>query len=320
MERPIWEAIRTTDQTTGQTTDPQIAQATDEADQGADPGPGVPPPETRRSHRRGALWAGVSVVAVGAVAVVIVLSASGGPSVPGAGMAPADFVVSSTQNTLAQRTADVVISGSVSVAGHEIPLTGTGQADFTTNGFNATISENAANTAIEEARARRRGQLLHGYDHRRAQHVRVHQRRLVDLHPDARPGLGFAWVGSVDPLSQIKLLEKKGATVVPLGTSVIDGDNVSGYSVTFSPSQLQQSLQQEFATGQFTLAEQQQIINATKTLGSFSMDVWFDASGILRRETANIAGGTSGTTGKVGIAFLELGTPLTASRRRRPGT
>ena len=241
---------------------------------------------------------------------MVVLATSGGPGVPGAGMAPADFVVSSTQNTLAQRTADVVISGSVSVAGHEIPLTGTGQADFTTNGFSATVSENAANTSVDERELVVGGNLYMGMT--------------IDGHNMSKFTNGASWIsiptpgqassspgfGSVDPLSQIKLLEQKGATVVPLGTSVIDGDTVSGYSVTFSPSQLQQSLQQELASGQFTPAEQQQILNATKALGSLSMDVWFDGSGILRRETANLAGGTSGATGRVDITFSNFGTPV----------
>ncbi len=39
--------------------------------------------------------------------------------------------------------------------------------------------------------------------------------------------------GNVDPLDQLKLLEQKGATVVPLGTSTVDGTTVSGYAVTF---------------------------------------------------------------------------------------
>ena len=117
---------------------------------------------------------------------------------------------------------------------------------------------------------------------------------------------GSPGFGSVDPLSQIKLLEKKGATVVPLGTSVIDGDNVSGYSVTFSPSQLQQSLQQEFATGQFTPAGNTSSMPRRRSVLLHGRR--FDASGICA-ETANIAGGTSGTTGKVDITFSNFGTP-----------
>jgi hypothetical protein len=253
----------------------------------------------------------VSVIAVAAIAFAIVLAASGGPGVPGAGIAPADFVVSSTQNTLAQHTADVVFSGSVTVAGHDVPLNGTGQADFSTNGFSATLSETAAGTSLVERELADAGHLYMG--------MTIDGHDMSEFTGGARwisiptPGAGSSspGVGSVDPLSQIQLLEKKGATVVRLGTSVIDGDTVSGYSVTPSPSQVQQSLQQEFAAGQFTPAQQQQILDASKALGTFSSDVWVDSSGLLRRETVNVGGGTSGATGKVDVTFSNFGTPVT---------
>ena len=262
-----------------------------------------------RGHR--GFWIALSVLDLGAAATGIGLASSGGSAAPGAGMAPADFVVSSTQNTLAQHTADVVFSGSVSVAGKTIPLTGTGQADFTTNDFTGIVSESSPTASIVE-----RELLINGH---------FYMGVTADGHDISEITGGAEWIdipiadqggstspgfASVDPLTQIQMLEKKGATVVPLGTSVIDGDTVSGFSVTPSHAEVLQNIQKEFATGQFSAEQQQQILNASKALGSISSDVWFDSSGILRREAVNIGGGTSGATGKVDMTFQNYGTPV----------
>ena len=75
------------------------------------------------------------LIASGAAVVIIAAAVGGviagrGSDVPGSGMAPADFVVSSTQTTLAQRTADVAYSGSISADGQDVPLNGSDIADL----------------------------------------------------------------------------------------------------------------------------------------------------------------------------------------------
>ena len=300
-EPPIWERI-------------PLSEGPDAA-LPPDPGPTLAQARAQTPvtgpRRRPLVWAAASLLVVGMAAAGIVVATSGGASAPGSGMAPADFVVSSTQNTLAQHTADVVFTGSVSDAGQTIPLNGTGQADFSNNGFTATVTENGPKASVVERELFADGHFYIGVTADGqdlssvtggAQWIEV---PLPSQGSSTSPGLG-----SVDPLAQIQTLEKKGATVVPLGTSVIDGDTVSGFSVTPSAAEVQQNLQQEFATGQFSAAQEQLLQNESKSLGSFTADVWFDASGLLRREAVTISGGTSGATGKVNMTFQNFGTPV----------
>ena len=296
-ETPIWERIPLSEGSPGA---PESFQARNEAK-----APVTGP------RRRPVVWAAASLIAVGAAAAGFVVATSGGTPAPGDGMAPADFVVSSTQNTLAQHTADVVFSGSVSDAGQTIPISGTGQADFSNDGFTATVTEDSTKGTIVERELLADGHFFVGVTADGqdlsavtggAQWVDV---PVPSLGTSTSPGLG-----SVDPLSQIQTLETKGATVVPLGTSVIDGDTVSGFSVTPSAAEVQQNMQQEFATGQFSASQEQLLQNEAKSLGSFTVDVWFDASGPLRREAATISGGTSGATGKVDMTFQNFGTSV----------
>lgn len=128
---------------------------------------------------------------------------------------------------------------------------------------------------------------------------------VADQNGGNSPGLGI-----VDPMTRLRVFEKKGATVVPLGASVIDGDTVSGYSVTPSRSEVLQALKQEFASGQFSAAQEQLFLNTPNALGSFTSQVWFDASGILRRVVLTIGGGMTGAAGKVDVTYQSYGTPV----------
>jgi hypothetical protein len=268
--------------------------------------------ETRQTQpRTRVVLLTLSVFLVGAITAGVVVATSGGSTVPGAGIAPANLVVSSAQNTLAKHRADVVFSGSVSVAAQVIPLNGWGRVDFTTNAFSGTVSARSSTISYVE-----RELLAHGH---------FYMRMTMDGHDVSQITGGAEWIdlpvvdqgggnspglGIIDPLTQLHVLAKKGATVVPIGTSVIDGDTVSGYSVTPSRSQVLQALGQEFASGQFSPVLEQQILNAPKALGSFTSDVWFDASGILRRQVMTLGGGMTGATGRVDMTYQYHGAPV----------
>lgn len=71
--------------------------------------PGLGETHQRRT-KHVVLWSALSALVVGAVTAGFVVATSSGPTVPGTGIAPADFVVSSTQNTLAKNTAEVVFT------------------------------------------------------------------------------------------------------------------------------------------------------------------------------------------------------------------
>src|SRR5262249_48985306 len=103
---------------------------------------------------------------------------------------------------------------------------------------------------------------------------------------------GSLGAGNIDPLNQIKLMAKKGATVVPLGTSTVNGVTVSGYEVTPSHQEVVENIQQEVNAGALTQSEANQIVQDGSVLGHFSTGVYFDANDLLQRETAHLAGGS----------------------------
>jgi hypothetical protein len=281
----------------------------------AQPQPATTTPPSETAAPRGRLRVAVVSLAIvliaGGVIGGIVSTTAGRPSAPGAGVAPANFVVSSTQTTLNQHTAEVDISGTITAAGKSIPMQGTGTIDFDTQAFDADISMAiGANSLVE-------------HDLVIADHVYIGLTangtslsaltggpEWIDV-PIADQSSSSLGAGNVDPLDQLKLLEQKGATVVPLGTSSVDGVTVSGYAVTFSAAEIQSSEQQEFQALGLPPAEEQQALNEARTLGSPTLHVYFDGSGLLRQESVSLGGGSSSVSGTVQMTFSNFGTPVT---------
>jgi hypothetical protein len=114
----------------------------------------------------------------------------------------------------------------------------------------------------------------------------------------------------VDPMGAIKMLEQRGAEVVPLGSSMIGSDEVSGFSVTPSQGEIQGALEQDVQSGQLPASSLSTEVTEAKALGTFDADIWIDGDNLLRRESVTIAGGTSGATAKVAMTFQDYGTPV----------
>jgi hypothetical protein len=267
---------------------------------------------SRRRNKRVLIASGAAVFIIAAgVGGVIASSRSGAP---GAGVAPAAFVVSSTQTTLNQRTADVTYSGSVSADGQNIPLSGTGQVDFDTNTFSATLNENVSSTTIAIRELIESGQFYMGMtiDGQDMSQFTGGAHWVGISLPDqaSSSGLGAA---NVDPISQLKALEQKGASVTSLGTKTIDGTTVSGYSVTPTRQEIQSEIQQEVQQNKITAVTAQQMEQAGNLLGSFTTEVWIDGSGLVRQENENIASGSEGIAAKAVVTFQNYGVPVSVS-------
>jgi hypothetical protein len=114
-------------------------------------------------------------------------------------------------------------------------------------------------------------------------------------------------------LGQLQLLEEKGATVTPLGTSTVDGATVSGYSVTISQAQEQENLQQEIQSGAIPQSLVPTMQQELQKLGTPTVDVSIDGSDVLRQMSFSITGGSSGASSKVAMTFDDYGTPVTVS-------
>ncbi len=293
---------------------PQPATSSDQPGSSAPQPAGTSRPPQRAASSRERLRLGIislALLLVAGGAIGGIVSTTSGSASPGAGEAATNFVVSSTQTTLSQHTADVAISGTVSADGQSVPIQGIGYADFDTNSFEADVSVAAASHSIAE--------------HELVVDDHVYVAVTVDGSNLSTVTGGPEWIdvplpdqdssslgaGNVDPLDQLKLLEQRGATVVPLGTSSVNGFTVSGYVVTFSAAEMQQEvqteLQQEVQSQELTQAEAQQALAAAQALGPPTLRVYFDGGGVLREESVTTQGPVSET---ILMDFSNYGTPV----------
>lgn len=266
-------------------------------------------PAPQRRKKKVLIVAGATVVLAAGVVGGVLASGKSGP--PGAGMAPAAFVTSSTQTTLAQRTADITYSGSITADGQDVPLTGSGQIDFDTNTFSANLAESAPSDTIAVRELIASGQFYMGMTINGQDMSTLtggaHWVSIAVPDQSSSSGLGAA---NVDPIAQLKILEQKGATVTSLGTNVVDGITVSGFAVTQSRQEMENIIQQEIQQNQIPATEAQAMLQGPNLLGTFTTDVWIDGSGLIRQENVNIAGGSAGMTASAKVTFQNYGTPV----------
>lgn len=250
----------------------------------------------------------VAVVVVGSV--VGVVSTRGTTSVPGSGMAPAAYVVTSTQTTLGQHTAHVDITGSLSAQGQSLPVSGTGAADFDTNSFSADFTMSTTGHSIDEQELAIGPHLYIGVSaDGQDMSAITGGAHFIDV-PVPDQGSGLLGAGNVDPMTQLKVLAQRGSTVVPLGTSTIDGTTVSGYAVTPTLAEEQQELQKELASGTIPQTLAPDVQRALQTIGTPTTDVYIDSSNLLREISVTIGSSSSAMSGTVKMAFSDYGTPV----------
>ena len=237
-------------------------------------------------------------------------SLPGASRAPGAGVAPAVFVVSSATATLHQHSADVTISGSVSANGQTVPIDGTGYADFDKDAFSANMTMNGPTGTLGEDEIAVGG---HIYLSVGADGVSISQLtggpHWVDVPVPEQDSSGLG-TGNVDPLVQLQVLEHQGATATPLGTSTMEGETVSGYSVTPSQVEEQQAIQQEVQSGAIPQSAVPMVEQELQAIGTPTMDVYFDSSRLLRKLSVTFGGGSSPVSASVQMTFGDYGTTV----------
>lgn len=257
--------------------------------------------------------AGALVLAGAVVGVVI---GGGSPAIPGAGIAPAIFVMSATHTTLSQRTADLIFRGRVSVAGHSTAITGSGQAIFSNpQQLGATVDVAVPGGGLTEREILADNHFYLALSSA-GQDISslVPGKHWVEI-PIPINSADSVGTGTSDPLAQLQLLASQGNTVKALGTKSIDGVTASGYSVTLSRSTIINAELRYLATSNLTPAEQQQIGQAAQNSPTPTIDVWFDSSKLLRRigfVTNQTQNGTNIAV-NVEVDFVNYGTPVSIS-------
>jgi hypothetical protein len=194
----------------------------------------MPPFRRRRIY----LAAPLAVVAV--LALVIGVGEASSSSSPATPLANAVFT--SAQTSLGNKTADVSVSVAVQVPGAgQITAAGGGSVDFANNAGQVTIKY----AGLPTLNGMTLTELFEGGN------FYLSMPGLSDLVP------GSSWVsapmsqsgsvtpGSSDPASILKLLADRGATVTPIGPSMVDGGAVNGFRVVIGAGELQKAVDHE---------------------------------------------------------------------------
>ena len=254
----------------------------------------------------------VVLVAVAVSAAVV----SGGPSSPTSPVALDALVVSASKATLSQSTADLVLSGNLSLEGHTIPITGSGEASLSTpQQVAVNVSMALPGSTLQEKEVEAGGDLYLAID-AEGQDVSavVPGKHWVEL-PTPVGAAGSLGTGTSDPLAQLQLLQAKGNTVTSLGTGVIDGVSASGYAVTISHANVVQAEQRFVSSSGLDATTRQEVAQAEEKLGTPTIDVWFDSSKLLRRISFSEHQTLDGSTVSVDLDmdFVHYGAPVSIS-------
>lgn len=247
------------------------------------PGDAVPAKGRRRS--RAGVLAAVAVIAIAAAVTAVVTVTKPGPK-----LSPAAFVIQSARHTMAARTADFTTSGSVSIPGERMRISGTGQADFDTNSWtvNSTVSM-PHNHSLAEKEIQSKGNLYvamnsdgRGFPGASGGHEWTHV-------PVVQSESQSANLGGSNPASTLAVLEQHGNKVRALGSMVINGVTCTGYSVTPSSQAMIAAVKEESARLRLSSASQSIALQTLGNMRQPAVIVWFDAQGLLRRMSVRLA-------------------------------
>jgi hypothetical protein len=225
---------------------------------------------------------------------------------------PAASVQLATELTLRQRSAAVTITGTVKVGLTRAAITGTGQADFTNSAFAGLLTTAPPGMTLQQQLVAADG---HAYMRLVLDGLEIgpltHGRDWILMSTYASGGAYS--LGGGNPLPQLRLLTETGNTVSPLGTTSVNGVQVSGYSVTIAPSVIVREFRRELSLPGLTPAEARQIRGAltSPVARSLTIQVWFDRSGLMRRMTTrSMWGGTPVTTAALTMTVTGYGPPV----------
>jgi hypothetical protein len=225
-------------------------------------------------------WTAIGVLAAAALVLCVLVAETPKPVTtlntgPAAAVA---FVTQSAERTIAQRTADVTMTGTVSVAGTSIPISGSGEVDFSTNAMtlNSTVAENGHTLAQRQVQAG----------------GNLYQSMTVDGQGPALPG-GATWIqmpvaqaasanltGS-DPLASLTTLEQQGYAVQALGTKLVGDVNCTGFAVTPSTEAMIASARKEAAAAGLSPAMTSLELILARSMRP-TITIWVDPGQLVR--------------------------------------
>jgi hypothetical protein len=257
---------------------------------GPEPGGSLQPQLShRRSHRhahggprrsakkRGVALAAVAVAVVGAIVAVVALRGNGGNG-GSLRLTPVAFVSKAASQTLAQKTADVTLSGTIQASGKTAAVHGTGQLDLAGKAVSLNLS-----ASVPGGGAFNEHEIVSGGT--------VYLQLVVEGRNIFKAATGKPWLaipigralqsGSTsaadsNPASSLAILQQKGAKVTTLGSRSINGHSCDGYQVTPTRQAMITSAKQEWAKVGLSKAQTSTALHQLRNLTPPTMTVWFN--------------------------------------------
>lgn len=249
-----------------------------------------------------------SVVVAGIGLLSAVSACAGGTTQAVSVMTPAALVSESAHTTLAEKTADITLTGTISAAGQHIPMNGDGVADFTTHAVSATISASIQGMNMHLKELMVDGQVYMGGTMGPVSFSELTGKDWVSLPVSSSANQNL--FGS-DPLAQLQLLEQQGSTVTPIGKKTIDGHTATGYTIVPSRDAMVKGAQKIISQMGLDPSEASQIQSRIAQMQPPTLTAWFDSSHLLREISVDLnMGGGLGVSGSVVMDFTHYGVPV----------
>jgi hypothetical protein len=274
--------------------------------------PGFAPGGPRRS-RKGRL-AAVAVIAVAAVVAVVLAAVNGSRSATGPDQAhaisPVAFVTRSAGQTLAERTADLTLSGTVQASRQSVAVSGTGEANFSANAMTLELDYSASGRSAIETEILIQGNLFYTEIINGQSLAQLTGGREWIQMPTQQSGSANL-IGS-DPLSSLSVLEQRGNAVRMLGTKIVDGVSCRGYAVTPGKQAMIAAVRKQIANLGLSPAVGDLELSLVQGMSPPTLTVWIDAQGLMQQMSVGLqmsALGTSVSANMV-VDFSHFGAPV----------
>lgn len=248
----------------------------------------------------------------GSVAAALALAALGGACSNATQQAvtvtPAALVAQSAHATLAQKTANLSLTGTVSVAGQKIPLDGTGLANFDSQLMSMDVGATVSGMSMHIKELLASGKLYMSGQVAGHSFSDLTGKDWISLPIPTSAGSLY---GS-DPFAQLKLLEQQGATVTQLGQKTLDGRTVTGFSIVPSKASMLKAAQDELSKMGFGQTQASQIQSVIQSSNPPTITVWFDSSHLLRQMVMDMSMGSiaSGGSFSMEMDVTHYGVPV----------
>jgi hypothetical protein len=242
----------------------------------------------------------------GLVVLVLAIAAGGVFAVVTGSKSAAAAVIDSVNSTMADRTAHIDMTMTEGSSATHVSATGVGGIDFSQNALQLQLNVDAAGQSIPISALYLGGSVyesIPGLD----QLIPGKSWISIDFGSTTTSQGPGAFSTGNNPTGMLRLLADQGNTVVPLGSSTIDGTSVQGYEVKLTAATIEAQLSQSKLPSWMISALNQ--IN----IKSITNRVYVDGSGLLRRYSISLTESTA-SAGKITVAesldFSDYGTPV----------